>query len=79
MKQHKPPNKNVSTTAILIAKHTDTGATLRCGAILYDSTNDKEFILLQHGHDYSKFIDTRRPDNGFIKIQIINKEDYGND
>jgi hypothetical protein len=77
--KHKPPNPNVSTTAIIIAKHAETGATLKCGAILYDSAIDSEFILLAHGHDYAKFIDTRRPDTGFIKLQIVSREDYENE
>ena len=72
----KPLNKNVSTTAIILAKPSETGATLKCGAILYDSSIDGEFILLAHSHDYSKFIDPRRPDSGFIKLHIVTREDY---
>lgn len=71
-------NKNVYTSAILIARETETGATLKVGAILIDTTLDSEFILLRHDLDYSRFQDPKFQ-NGFIKLRVVSKEDFGNE
>jgi len=72
---YKPTNKNVSTEAILVARQTDTGATLKVGAILYDEITDGEFVLLRNDLDYSLFRDPKHLDSQFIKLSIVPMKD----
>ena len=74
MPQNKTPNPNVSTSAILVARFRETGATIKIGAILLDHKSDSEFVLIRHGIDLSQFVDPHRPDSGYIKLQLIAKD-----
>ena len=70
MRPTKQPNRNVETSAILIIKDPRTGATRKCGALLYDTLLKSDFILISTKIDYNLFKDERY-DNDFVKIQIV--------
>lgn len=70
MRATKQPNRNIETTAILIIKDPRTGATRKCGALLYDTLLKSDFILLNAKIDYTLFKDARY-ENDFVKIQIV--------
>lgn len=63
-------NRDVWTDAVLIATEPSTGASLKVGAILYDSSKDSDFILLRNDIDYKAFADPRYGDSPYIRITI---------